>query len=182
MNNDGSGFNPSVNESNNLALSTWLIEKYQPQTVMDLGTGLGYLVRSLLDYGIDAYGVEGCQELQSKTSLNSENKHRITYSDLRFITSPKVSLTTSFEVIEHIPRADLKDFFDTVKLLSDIHVCSIHTMPPEHKEHQTIMSRSEWEAYFDKNGIGHKYLDDFPITYWKCSAFFELDMRGYVNK
>jgi len=92
----------------------------------------------------------------------------------------KFDLTTSFEVIEHVPRNDLKAFFDTIKKHSDIHVCSIHTSLPEHYEHQTIMSRESWQQYFNDNNIKYKYIDNFPVSHWKCSAFFELNLTEYV--
>ena len=90
-------------------------------------------------------------------------------------------ITTSFEVIEHIPRSLQPAFWQNVIYLSDYHLCSIHTAGGQSKIHQTLMGQKTWTDYFEKNNIeyfnvGNEIKRDCNLRHWQSSIFFILKL------
>lgn len=177
MNNDGTGINPSVTIPIAERIIDWIKDKYTPERLIDIGTGLGHLVTVAHSKGIYSLGVEGSQQL-----VNQSGNTRVQCHDIRkpVLIGPW-DITTSFEFIEHVPREDLEKVFFSLSCLSPIHICTIHINPPEHMEHQTIQSREEWLTWFTERKIKATVLLDFPITEWTCSVPFELNLTQYVE-
>lgn len=125
-------------------------------SVLDLGCAGGGMVRSFLEQGDLAIGIEG-SDFCKKNGLHEwpHMPNRLFTAD---ITKPfqilehgnpiKFDLITSWEVLEHISQDDLPQVFDNIeKHLKDdcIFVASINTMLDRNKRyHQTIESKSWW--------------------------------------
>lgn len=172
---DGSGKLPSVDDNAVGILLDYIISKTDIAEFIDFGTGKGILPRHAHETGkANILGIEGNKELyeESVCPLN-----RMINDDVCHIKSilKKYELSTSFEMIEHIPRELQLKCWNNITKYSKKHLCSIHTALPEHDGHPTILSREGWESFFRDNNIKFEYLDDFPLSdIWDCSGFWLL--------
>jgi SAM-dependent methyltransferase/quinol monooxygenase YgiN len=139
--------------------------------VLDLGCAGGGFVRSLIDDGHLAVGIEGC-DLPKKNRLGEwgtiphhlhtcdvtrpfEIKDRATGRRLRF------DAITAWEVMEHIRDADLEAFCaNLARHLADggLFLCSVSTVDDGNPEvgavyHQTVQPREWWVSRFRSLGF-----------------------------
>ena len=177
---DGTGETSSVNPNNNSILFSYVKQKINKEDplVLDFGTGVGYMVQN----SEKVYGFEGSKNLISKmicdTSRVCITDFTVPIEDSRLKNA--FDITTSFEVIEHIPRNFQNNFWKNVSFVSKYHLCSIHIMNQESDTHITITSKERWKEYFNKTGIIAEDLhEEFPYKVWQCSAFFLLKMENF---
>lgn len=164
---DGTGINPSVTEEIAEKLLNYILSKEGKKSIIDLGTGVGNLVKVGKSKDIDILGVEG-SSIPKVVQVIECN-----FFDLDI---PKRDISTSFEVIEHIEECNQDRFWNLVKKISNVHYCSIHVGRPYPGDgHVFIRDRFWWENYFTYKGISFKYLDDFPINTWALSLFYRLE-------
>ncbi len=78
------------------------------QKVVDLGCGQGFLVESLNDIGIDAYGYDFSASILGQTSGKYPDRYR-SISRIDEISLDDVSLLVATEVFEHLPTSILID-------------------------------------------------------------------------
>jgi len=90
------------------------IKKYKKNgRVLDVGSGLGGLVRSFIKYGYDAYGVEINDD--AKPFIDDELKKKIIFDDLKNVNFKRKSfdVITTTHVLEHV--YDIKSFLNEIK-------------------------------------------------------------------
>ncbi len=176
---DGSGSSASVREDNAERLLRYIINKTNTNKFVDFGTGLGYLPKIAHDLKIaNVIGVEGNKELFDKIDCPPEVKILADVSSASFSLTTKFELSTSFELIEHIPRKLQKQLWQNLSSSTNKHLCSIHTKNDEHDLHPVVISRDMWEKFFKVNGIRFEYLYDFPLKSFDCSDFWFLDFTN----
>lgn len=177
--NDGSGIPAWVGEQEAPIIFRWLVKRTGAKSIIDLGTGLGHLVKAGRDAGFLCMGVEGNAAMAASAVCDSglivDDVTRPGFDPGRF------DLATSFECVEHIPLVLQEDFFSGAAKASNRLICSIHHEGEENEAHMTLRSPEWWEAWFTERGISVKRVLDFPIprfTAWG-SAIFDLNLRGY---
>jgi SAM-dependent methyltransferase len=86
----------------------FLISKFSPKKVLDVGCSTGLLVKALVDHGIDAYGVEGSDYALSQVhpSIKDRVKKVNFESDVMPFADSSFDLITGFYVTEHIHAID----------------------------------------------------------------------------
>lgn len=175
---DGSGINPSVDYAVATQLLDVCIELNQCTSLLDFGTGMGWLVKRAIDIGIDAHGLEGSSQVVSNGVSN--NIHCVNICSDDMFMNRKFDISTSFECIEHIPREHQHAYWRSVKRHSDKHFCSIHVKNQESDFHSTIVNPSIWESWFNSVGIKYKRIihPNLPKTFY-CSVFYMLDVTEY---
>jgi 2-polyprenyl-3-methyl-5-hydroxy-6-metoxy-1,4-benzoquinol methylase len=150
-----------------------------PIRVLDLGCAGGGLVRSLIDDGHLAVGLEGSDyPLENQTGEWATIPHHLFTCD---VTKPftltrtgtdevlEFDAITAWEVMEHIPEAGLDGMLDNVRrhLAPDGWVLlSIATVPDGDPKtgavwHVTVKPREWWEARF--RAAGFEPTDDHPF-------------------
>jgi hypothetical protein len=137
----------------------------------------------MIEKSENVYGFEGSKNLIEKMICDTS---RVCITDFTKEISDEdlknaFDISTSFEVIEHIPRNLQNNFWKNVSFVSKYHLCSIHIMNEEHDKHKTITSKNRWLEYFTKTGIIIEDLqNEFPIrNIWNCSVFFLLDVENF---
>lgn len=139
-----------------------IVEDLHPQTVLDAGCAMGYLVAALRDRGVDAYGIDISNYAISKVredirpycvvgALNEPLDHTV--------LPKKFDLVTSVEVLEHMSEDDGKKAITT---LCDLTNCIIFSSTPDdttEPTHINVQQREYWARMFAQNG----FMDD--LTY-----------------
>lgn len=181
MINDGTGILPSADEKYSKILAEYIVNKTGTKSVLDCGTGMGYLPQAFKNIGVKSKGAEG-NEFLFKKSIYPENVVCVNLCDDVSSLLNTFDLTTSFEMIEHIPRKYQNSLWSNLKKISPRHLCSIHIKNQEDNDHCTINTQAVWEKWFTDVGIKFTYLHDFPlINEWNCSVFYLLELSEYVD-
>ena len=181
---DGSGIMESVTDIIGSKISKFIYDKFnlnefEETLILDVGCGQGFLVKNLNELpNVTAYGFEGSGDLLPH--FKSEN---ICVLDIGGNIPKELNklfkISTSFEMMEHIPMDSQKKVWDNLRFLSDYHVCSIHKCPPSHEIHPTILTNQEWCNFFKENNI--EVVEEVPQSIWneqcaewQCSFYFIL--------
>jgi len=158
------------NSSNyNFNLKAYQFFNYKNISVLDLGCSGGAMVKSFIDDGHFAVGIEG-SDISKKFGLGewaTIPKHLHTadltenFTVLLNNKVKKFNLITMWEVLEHIPKNKLKNLLTNIyKHLEEgrIFFGSIDFRPDgdvitKHKYHLTLENKSWWENLFLDNGF-----------------------------
>lgn len=131
------------------------------KTLLDIGTGIGFFVKSALDRGYDAYGLELTPEdcEYAKIHYGLDLIQRNFYS---FTEDEQYDIVTMFEVIEHMrtPLKDLKRINKLVKM-GGVFVIATPILDSEYAQ-ETKEENAFWNvvthlSYFTKDVL-KKYL------------------------
>lgn len=111
--------------SNRARFSMWqrraefIIEKFHPKTVLDVGCAYGELVKALNDKGVNAYGIEGADYAISKCHSSIKSKlFKVNLNSDPFPFEDKTfDVVGSFYSVEHIHNIDFfaNELFRTLK-------------------------------------------------------------------
>ena len=165
----GALYDNSINHLFNLKLYSYF--NYRPDlSVMDLGCSGGGMVKSFLEDGYTAIGLEGSDISKRLRSAEWDTVpyHLFTCD----IASPflvrdssgkqaKFHCITAWDVLEHIPESKLPQLFENIKLhlaQDGIFVCSIDTQPDGNPltgaiYHVTIHDKGWWLNRFEEAGL-----------------------------
>ena len=155
----------------------FIVEKFNPETFLDIGCAYGELVKALNDLGVEAYGIDGSEYAVAnvdpsirnnvfKVNLNSDS---FPFSDKKF------DLIGSFYSVEHIHNIEFfaKELHRTIKNDGKIWFLT----PDIGKEGRTIVdvftnTYEEWKTIFEKN--------NFKVT--KFSPHEMMALKGKLGK
>lgn len=91
-----------------------IVCSFEPKKVLDVGCGLGYLVRELRDRGIETYGSDFAVDLWKQKWLD----YNIFYhADAKQLPWPNQTfdVVVSSDFFEHIPEQDIDQVFSEMK-------------------------------------------------------------------
>lgn len=121
----------------------YIYDKFSPQSVLDLGSGLGMYIKAFKEYGSnEVLGVDGFDEPDDIVCENCYVKH-----DLRkpLDLGKKFNLVICVEVIEHIDSQYENNLLNSIN---------------EHAENIIVFSA----AHINQPGVGH--INCRPVQYW----------------
>ncbi len=122
----------------------YLIEKFHPTSVVDVGCGLGGFIKIFLDNGVnDVIGIDGNWIDRSKLYI-SENFFKEQDLEQRFSLNKKFDLVLCLEVAEHLSALSSDIFVENVISLGDIIIFSAAI----------------------KNQGGQNHINEQPVNYW----------------
>jgi len=182
----------SLNLDFNRQLTLYLCRRGLPQSVLDLGCAGGGMVRTLVEAGYQAVGIEGSDLSQKlgRAEWSVIPKHLFTAD----ATAPfqvescasagwvpmRFSAITAWEFLEHIAEPDLPVLFDNIHrhlVLGGVLIVSIFTRPDPIWEHyhQTVRSWDWWVRRMGQAGL----LYDWDATLNFMGAWVRQGPWGY---
>lgn len=151
--------------------------EFNPKSVLDVGCGLGRLVKWLRFLGVDARGLDFSEYVRSfaessvKNYIKSGEVTEIPYPDDNF------DLVTSFDLMQHIDRSKIKQAIkETIRVSKKYIIHKIYTRENTwfritHRldfSHISLFSKKYWDKIFSS-------FKEVTIgrTFWKLPLFFE---------
>lgn len=157
---------------------SYIMEKFNVKTMLDIGCGPGGMVELALDKGLDVQGVDG----DDKVDRTEKASKVITIHD--FATGPwipnrKFDLGWCVEFVEHVDVEFMPNFIETFK--SCKYVAMTHALPGQPGHHHVNCKPFEyWLGVMEYNGF--KVLIEGTNEMRKASTMKERYIRqqGYL--
>lgn len=97
----------------------FIMEKFSPKTVLDVGCAYGELVKAFVDRNVDAYGIDGSEYAISKSDPSIRDRlFKVNFNSDPFPFNDKTfDVIGSFYSVEHVHNIDFfaKELFRTLK-------------------------------------------------------------------
>lgn len=137
-----------------------------PESVLDAGCAMGFLVEALRDRGVDAYGVD-----ISEYAIQKVREDIRKYCWQGSLTDPlprRYDLIVSIEVLEHLPPADGERAIENLCAHTDDILFS--STPIEYKDatHVNVRQPDYWAVLFGRHGLFHDV--DCDLSYISVQA------------
>lgn len=157
------GYQPSKYKPIFDDLAKYVIEKFKPKSVLDVGCARGYLVKSFIDLGINAYGIDisayainnSLSEVREKLRVCDIEEENLPFNDNTF----DVIIMT--EVIEHLKRYDVA-IQEIKRVLKSDGIVYLTTPTPREKHHDpthiNIHDKDFWSNFFHRSGLYYEFL------------------------
>jgi hypothetical protein len=129
--------------------SAWkfVIEKYNIQSIMDVGSGCGYAAKWFSENGMEVTAIEGLKENIDR-AIFPTTWHDLTNSS--FVKN--VDLVNCIEVVEHIEEKFLENLLET--LCQGKYLLMTHAVPGQGGWHHVNCQPSEyWINHFERHGF-----------------------------
>ena len=146
----------------------------RPQTVMDAGCAIGFLVGALRERGVDAEGVDISPE-----AIDAAPEHvapHISVGGFDDLLGRRWDLITCIEVLEHLPPDETDHAISVLTSVTDLVLVS--TTPEDFGEstHINVRRPERWAADFARRGFFRRVdLDASFLSPW--AVFYERRMQ-----
>ena len=155
----------------------FIVEKFNPETTLDIGCAYGELVKSLCDQGIDAFGVDGSEYAISQCDKSIQKKlFKVNLNSDQFPFPEKYfDVITSFYSVEHIHDIEFfsKELWRTLK---DDGIIWFLT-PDEGSE-----ARDEIDVFTNKFEDWKKIFEKFDFKVERFSPHQMMALKGKLGK
>lgn len=132
-----------------------IIRTLHPTTVLDVGCAMGYLVASLRDRGVKAYGIDVSEYAISKVREDIR-PYCSACSALESLPGDfpqEYDLVTTIEVIEHLYEEDGKQFIKNICTYADNIILTSTPDDVTEKTHFNVQQPEYWAKIFAENGF-----------------------------
>ena len=153
-----------------------IVSDLYPETVLDAGCAMGYLVAALRDRGVKAYGVD-----ISQYAVSMVREDIRPYCFVGSLTEKlpaelpeKYDLVVTIEVLEHLYAEDGERAIQHLCQLSDTILFSSTPDDFSERTHVNVQQREYWAKLFFKNG----FMDDINYRPKYLTAYASLFRRG----
>jgi len=133
-----------------------LVREFEPDSVIDLGCGVGHYLNSFADRGTQIHGVEGSSNAFPHLQVPNDS---VEIHDLRNPYSPpkEFDLVVCFEVAEHLPERAADTLVDSVVQCSDQVAFTAATPRQDGNHHINLQPHRYWINKFKQRG--YRYCD-----------------------
>tara|TARA_R110002049_G_scaffold55701_5_gene154085 strand:+ start:143 stop:1012 length:870 start_codon:yes stop_codon:yes gene_type:complete len=133
------------------------VKRFKPDTILDVGSGAGIVVRHLRKLGYQSFGVElsdkviaaNCLDLEKKGYVYNGSTKSLPFKDSSF------DLIFSSDVLEHIPENEIDEAVKEIVRVAKKNIfmsISLRPSSENNKYHITLKPRNWWEKKFIENG------------------------------
>lgn len=171
-------------------MAKYIKETFNPKKVIDVGCGIGKLVKELRKLKIDAFGIEF-----SKSFINASPVKKYLYEGDIFHLPSQISdqfdLVVCMEVLEHLPPTKLSEAINNLKKLSSNNLLiTIPCFGPDYNYNGLPLNEECWlqdaqnnvpfhNLVVDSNGIPHLGHISLATRRWWSSYFL---LQGLIRK
>lgn len=136
-----------------------IVRDLHPTSVLDAGCAMGFLVETLVQRGVDAYGIDISEYAISEVHESVRDRCRV-----QSLTEPlerRYDLITCIEVVEHIPPEDCDATLDNLCAATDRLLLS--STPHDYREatHLNVRPPEDWSAALAQRGFYRDVERDF---------------------
>ncbi|MDE1817913.1 MAG: glycosyltransferase [Thaumarchaeota archaeon] len=154
-----------------------IVKEFSPKTVLDAGCAMGYLVESLRDLGIEAYGFD-----ISDYAINQARTNIRKYVKKQSILDPidkQYDLIVCIEVLEHLPEQMMERAIEN--LCQNTSAILFSSTPDDKTEptHQNVQDPGYWASHFAKFGFIEQVNHD--VSYVAPHAMFFKKVENKQN-
>ena len=142
----------------------YLVEKFKPASVIDVGCGIGTFLRVFKEYGVkEILGVDG--KWVNKTQLYIGQEEFLEANLEETIKADKTyDLVMCLEVAEHLSPTAAQTLVDSLTSLGKTIVFSAATAMQGGQNHLNEQPFQYWKEKFEKKG--YKIIDLFRPVFW----------------
>lgn len=142
-----------------------IVRRIQPQTVLDVGCAMGFLVESLRERNIDAHGID-----VSEYAIQHVRPDLQPYCHVSSILEPlprRYDLIVSIEVLEHLSSTLCEDAIKNICAATDDVLFSSTPFDYREPTHVNVQPLEYWAEFFALNGFVRDFdFDASFITPW----------------
>ena len=162
-----------------------LVALFAPATAYDAGCAKGFLVRALLEKGVDAYGGDISEHAISGAPPGLAE--RLEVKDLTTPFDGRYDLITCIEVLEHMAAADAQQAIAHLCAATDVIVLS--TTPDDFAEptHINIRQPAQWavdfaaQGFFRRTDIDASFVAPWAVVYQRSAATAATVVAAYES-
>jgi SAM-dependent methyltransferase len=155
----------------------WLTERYAPQTVLDVGCGIGTWAAAFLEIGCDVLAIDGAQMPDELLQIPRERFRVIDFE--REIDLPRrFDMAVCLEVAEHLTASAGQRLVNFLTRTADVIVFSAAIPGQGGYHHLTERWPHYWQELFAVHGytcddeIRWAYWDDESVEWWYRQNMF----------
>jgi len=156
-----SGFNTKAAE----AIVPFIIQTFNPESVIDVGCGIGTWLYIYKTYGVkNILGIDGHHVNENDLLIQKDEFKAVDLENVNSDDFKNFDLVNCLEVAEHISQQRADSFVTFLTSLSDVIVFSSAIPGQFGQNHKNEQYPDYWETKFNK--IGYVYLDPFRKMFW----------------
>lgn len=157
-----------------------IVNDYHPQTVLDVGCAMGYLVAALRDKGVQAYGIDISEYAIERVRSDIQPYCKVCSALSPFpVDFPKkYDMVVSVEVAEHLPEEDAVPFVQSLCGYSDLILFSSTPDDTSEKTHINVHTPEYWAKRFADFGFYHSLNKDCRFLSRQAMLFEKADLKN----
>ena len=161
----------------------YLMERFSPRSVIDIGCGLGTWLSVFQSFGVSkVLGLDG--NYTDRTLLKIDpNDFLAVDLEYPFTIQEKFDLAICLEVAEHLSEGSANTFVDSLIMLSDI-ICFSAAIPGQGgQNHVNEQWLHYWSTKFEKHGYG--LVDEIRHLFWNnpnIEWWYRQNMCLFIKK
>lgn len=167
-----------------------IIKYFNPKTVLDIGCAFGYLVKSLRDKGVEAYGIDVSEYAVSHAdeSIKAYLKNMSALDELPENFPKKFDLVVSIEMIEHLYEDDGLKVIDKMVSYADKVLISSTDDDFDEPTHVNVQQKEYWVEKFAKKGylrnldIDTRFISYNTYLFEKAESMDLYDVINHYEK
>jgi hypothetical protein len=160
-----------------------IVERLNPQSVLDAGCAWGFLVEALRKRGVEAFGVDISE--YAIANVDESVREHCQQASLVEPLPRRYDLVICMEVLEHMPPADAEIALANVCAASDRILFSSTPFDYGEPTHVNVQPPEDWSASFARHGFYRKvdfdasFLTDWAALYERSTGAFPDLVRAY---
>jgi SAM-dependent methyltransferase len=158
-----------------------IVSMFAPQSVVDVGCGIGQWLVPFQEAGADILGVDGDYVERSKLMIPQEKFRAIDLAS-RFSLGRTFDLAMSLEVGEHLPADVARQFVESLTALAPVVLFSAAVPGQGGTHHINEQWPSYWIGHF--NDFGFECFDVLRFRFWddeEVGACYRQNMLLFVR-